>query len=389
MRKGVTGRGGACTGATSGGKMGAAVGPSGRPKAEGAQDIWVELPLVRQKGKVLCEFGPFWDDHVGSTNNVSLLASDAVAGITSMRFVDNKLEDQGGLVQDGVVFSNSSCLTAKSMQGRLDVVVRAQRVEPRRACISYSSSLEPRPILNVLCSRKPTFPVLRAARQIRRLPTLYIWNANFNSEFATYNVDAIVDGAKIAWNMCWAWMFLGRLWSLVYFGSEKASLGPSVLYLPTFYGIIIYPVVFPFSCARHCHSYIICPKYVFKYLHVVEGRRTYMLALDRQYTSLKLTIITGAKDESPHPRRGKDSRALKEAKWRDPKIAWQAHRLISWRVVAPVRHLVKEGVPRVLSLRLNIPRVYSSLRERRCARMAARGAENQGGKAEVTGTRET
>jgi hypothetical protein len=57
-------------------------------------------------------------------DNTSFLSVDAVAGITSMRFVDNKLEDQGGLVQDGVVFSNSSCLTAKSMQGRLDVVVR-------------------------------------------------------------------------------------------------------------------------------------------------------------------------------------------------------------------------------------------------------------------------
>ncbi|KAJ7269123.1 hypothetical protein C8J57DRAFT_1609315, partial [Mycena rebaudengoi] len=145
-----------------------------------------------------------WDDHVGSTNNVSLLAS-GVSGATSGRYsavwyqlnftLDNISflsvdADKGGLVQDGVVFSNSSCLTAKSMQGRLDVVTGVQRVEPRRACISYGSSLGPRPILDVLCSRKPTFPVVRVAHQIRILPTLYIWNANLKSEFATYNVDA-------------------------------------------------------------------------------------------------------------------------------------------------------------------------------------------------------
>ncbi|KAJ7144384.1 heme peroxidase [Mycena epipterygia] len=100
-----------------------------------------------------------WDDHVDGTNNVSLppsgvststgglysaawysfsaenmtfLPLDAKAGITSMRFVvDGKLEDQGGIgfaVQDGVLFSTSSCLTSKLFTspfvGRFDVAVR-------------------------------------------------------------------------------------------------------------------------------------------------------------------------------------------------------------------------------------------------------------------------
>ncbi|KAJ7823537.1 heme peroxidase [Mycena leptocephala] len=100
-----------------------------------------------------------WDDHLGNTNNISLpenlvvtpsggrapsvwyafnqtanggrtaLQLDPAAGITTMRFtVDSKLKDQGGVgfaVQDGVVFSTSSCLTSQDpLRGRFDVAVR-------------------------------------------------------------------------------------------------------------------------------------------------------------------------------------------------------------------------------------------------------------------------
>ncbi|KAF8142799.1 heme peroxidase, partial [Mycena galopus ATCC 62051] len=90
-----------------------------------------------------------WDDHVGGMNNVSLpfagvstatagrysavwytinpIPLDAAAGITSMSFsADGVLEDQGGLgfaVQDGVVFSETSCQTQEPLW-RLDVAVR-------------------------------------------------------------------------------------------------------------------------------------------------------------------------------------------------------------------------------------------------------------------------
>ncbi|KAJ7288770.1 heme peroxidase, partial [Mycena rebaudengoi] len=98
-----------------------------------------------------------WEDHVGGKNNVTLPAVgistaingrytsawygfqtaeatpfillDAAAGITNMRFtVDNKLEDQRGVgfaVQDGVVFSETSCATPRDegfpIAGRFDI----------------------------------------------------------------------------------------------------------------------------------------------------------------------------------------------------------------------------------------------------------------------------
>ncbi|KAF7336114.1 Peroxidase [Mycena venus] len=91
-----------------------------------------------------------WDDNVGGTHNVSTQASgvssavagrftaawyafnstlDAVAGITSMRFlVDGKVEDQNGVgfaVQDGILYSKTSCLQSQNpLTGRLDVAVR-------------------------------------------------------------------------------------------------------------------------------------------------------------------------------------------------------------------------------------------------------------------------
>lgn len=96
------------------------------------------------------------DDHAGGTRNVTLpaagvstatggrynaawytlvpqsstsLALDAAAGVTGMRFVvDGKLEDQGGAgfaVQDGVVFSDTSCYTSNQepFKWRMDVAV--------------------------------------------------------------------------------------------------------------------------------------------------------------------------------------------------------------------------------------------------------------------------
>ncbi|KAJ7653390.1 heme peroxidase [Mycena rosella] len=97
-----------------------------------------------------------WDDRVGGNNNISLtpsgestansgrytgvwysftigeivfLSLDAATGITSMRFlVNGTLENQGGLgfaVQDGVLFSTSSCHTSENpFIGRFDVGVR-------------------------------------------------------------------------------------------------------------------------------------------------------------------------------------------------------------------------------------------------------------------------
>ncbi|KAJ7210600.1 hypothetical protein C8J57DRAFT_1257158 [Mycena rebaudengoi] len=105
-----------------------------------------------------------WYQLNSTEDNAPFLSVDAVAGITSMRFiVDNKLEDPGGLgftVQDGVVFSNSSCLTSRNpMQGR---------------CATEGAAADPDAPYSV-------------------------WSVALNNKFATYNVEAIVDGAKIAW----------------------------------------------------------------------------------------------------------------------------------------------------------------------------------------------
>ncbi|KAJ7685789.1 heme peroxidase [Mycena polygramma] len=95
-----------------------------------------------------------WDDHTNTTssnNSVVLqadhtstamggrvqsswysfgqLSLDPAAGITTMRFdVNGKVEDQDGAgfaLQDGVVFSSTSCLTSKNpLTGRFDIAVR-------------------------------------------------------------------------------------------------------------------------------------------------------------------------------------------------------------------------------------------------------------------------
>ncbi|KAJ6589732.1 hypothetical protein B0H19DRAFT_1249252 [Mycena capillaripes] len=94
-----------------------------------------------------------WDDHLGHMRNASLDAAfvatsyisyafnqtagglraslllSPAAGITTMRFlVNGKLEDQGGVgfaVQNGMMFSTSSCLTPENpLKGRFDIAVR-------------------------------------------------------------------------------------------------------------------------------------------------------------------------------------------------------------------------------------------------------------------------
>jgi hypothetical protein len=112
-----------------------------------------------------------WDDHTKGTHNATLpavgtssaingrytaawygfqatsedagedrfLLLDAAEGIKTMRFVVNdKLEDQGGIgfaVEDRVVFSATSCVTARSaedspLSGRFDIGVRSPIMLP-------------------------------------------------------------------------------------------------------------------------------------------------------------------------------------------------------------------------------------------------------------------
>ncbi|KAJ7496803.1 heme peroxidase [Mycena latifolia] len=147
-----------------------------------------------------------WDDHVGGTNNITLpfagemsrSSLDARAGITKMRFaVDNELEDQSGvgfLVNDGVVFSETSCATSLDpVAGRFDVAVR-NGLNPTRVYLEEATrDSVSRPILVETQLSPPTQPV--AAE------TAYaIWSIDLDNPFASYTVAAEVDGAKIVTN---------------------------------------------------------------------------------------------------------------------------------------------------------------------------------------------
>ncbi|KAJ7144352.1 heme peroxidase [Mycena epipterygia] len=151
-----------------------------------------------------------WDDYVDGTNNVSLPlraclpppgASIARHGITSMHFVvDGKLEDQGDIgfaVQDGVLFSTSSCLTSKLFTspfvGRFDVAVR-NGLNPGRVYLEQTTQDDVgRPIVLETEIPRPAHP----------LPTnagYFIWINLNNTGIIAWTVGAEVDGVKLVLN---------------------------------------------------------------------------------------------------------------------------------------------------------------------------------------------
>ncbi|KAJ7210136.1 heme peroxidase [Mycena pura] len=170
-----------------------------------------------------------WDDHIGGTHNLSLppagmstsnggrhsaawysildnggpLLLDAAVGIKSMRFVvDGKLEDQGGIgfpIQDGVLYSTSSCITA-GMQffppfvGRFDVAVR-DGLNPTRVFLERVEMDDVgRPILVQTDVPRPDQPMSTGAGYS-------IWSINLNQtghdSFAEYTLGAEVNGEKL------------------------------------------------------------------------------------------------------------------------------------------------------------------------------------------------
>ncbi|KAJ7821314.1 heme peroxidase [Mycena olivaceomarginata] len=170
-----------------------------------------------------------WDDHMGGTHNLSLppagvststgglysaafysildnggpLLLDAAAGIKNMRFVvDGKLEDQGGSgfpVQDGVLYSTSSCITS-GMQffppftGRFDVAVR-DGLNPTRVFLErLEMDNVGRPIIVETDVPRPDQPVRTGAGYS-------IWSINLTQSgidaFAMYTLGAEVNGEKL------------------------------------------------------------------------------------------------------------------------------------------------------------------------------------------------
>ncbi|KAJ6536084.1 heme peroxidase [Mycena capillaripes] len=161
-----------------------------------------------------------WDDHIGDTHNLSLppagvstaafysildnggpLLFDAAAGIKNMRFVvDGKLEYQGGIgfpVQDGVLYSTSSCITS-GMQffppftGRFDV---RDGLNPTRVFLErLEMDNVGRPIIVETNVPRPDQPVPTGAGYS-------IWSINLTQSgidaFAMYSLGAEVNGEKL------------------------------------------------------------------------------------------------------------------------------------------------------------------------------------------------
>ncbi|KAJ7731829.1 heme peroxidase [Mycena maculata] len=173
-----------------------------------------------------------WEDHVGRIHNGTLgfsgvststagrysaawysfntneqnpfLSIDAAAGIKSIRFtVNGKLEDQGGIgfaVQDGVVFSKTSCTAsadADADPGHFDVAVR-NGVHPTRVYLEQKSldSVQ-RPIIIEIDIAPPVKPPpANAVYSIWRLPL----NGSVLNAFLPYTIGAEIDGVKYSTN---------------------------------------------------------------------------------------------------------------------------------------------------------------------------------------------
>ncbi|KAJ7132504.1 heme peroxidase [Mycena epipterygia] len=158
-----------------------------------------------------------WDDHIGGTHNVSLpaagvptstgglysaawysipengtaLSLETEAGIKSMRFVvDGKLEDQGAIgfaVQDGVLFSASTCLTSAS-----PTTPPFLKTGHRRVYIEQVTQDDVgHPIIIETDISRPAQPVPASAGYS-------IWSLNLTqSDFMSWTVGAEVDGVKL------------------------------------------------------------------------------------------------------------------------------------------------------------------------------------------------
>ncbi|KAJ7288756.1 heme peroxidase [Mycena rebaudengoi] len=168
-----------------------------------------------------------WEDRVGGKNNATLpfvgvstaisarytspwhgfqtaeatpfIFLDAAAGITNMRFtVDNKLEDQGGIgfaVQDGVVFSETSCVTAREangfpLTGRFDIGVR-NGLNPTR--VYLEQELRDSIGRQIVEETEVSSPV----QSVEANSAYSIWSVTVN-DTGSYNIGAEVNGVKIS-----------------------------------------------------------------------------------------------------------------------------------------------------------------------------------------------
>ncbi|KAJ7288769.1 hypothetical protein C8J57DRAFT_521894, partial [Mycena rebaudengoi] len=156
------------------------------------------LPAVGISAAIKGRYTSAWYG-VQTAKATPFILLDAAAGITNMRFtVDNKLEDQGGVgfaVQDGVVFSEISCVTARDadgipIAGCFDIGVRTG-LNPTRFYLEHEDTDEVgRQIVLETEISPPVEPVQANS-------AYSIWSIAINDTNA-YNIGAEVDGVKIS-----------------------------------------------------------------------------------------------------------------------------------------------------------------------------------------------
>ncbi|KAF7340302.1 hypothetical protein MVEN_01949300 [Mycena venus] len=138
-------------------------------------------------------------DTTSQRGSRSTLPATRARGVASMRFmVDGALEDQGGVgfaLQDGIVFSNTSCQTSTQnpRTARLDIAVRTG-LNPTRVVLEQEArdSVD-RPIVITTPIPPPT-----AAQAVNDVYKLWSITITDNGLTTPYTISAEVDGVDIA-----------------------------------------------------------------------------------------------------------------------------------------------------------------------------------------------
>ncbi|KAF8129452.1 hypothetical protein K438DRAFT_1999855 [Mycena galopus ATCC 62051] len=153
-----------------------------------------------------------WDDHIGGKSNATLsfvgvssstggkydggsfLSLDPGAGVTSLMsfVVDDRLEDQNGLgfvVQDGFMFSQTSCVVENPFTGRFDVAV-PNDVNPTRI---YLEELVTDSIQRVSVVEIDITP---PSQPIAVNSAYSLWSINLTAQITFYGIAAEIDGVK-------------------------------------------------------------------------------------------------------------------------------------------------------------------------------------------------
>ncbi|KAK7045256.1 peroxidase [Favolaschia claudopus] len=153
-------------------------------------------------GRVQSPFYAFNQSQDPDGNHVGVIELDPAKGVEKMRFnINGKVEDQGGVgfkVQDGVVFSETSCITTVGatedddpVAGRFDIAVRTG-LNPRRIFLEQEvkDSLN-RTVVKETDLERPAQPV-SAGDGAYELWSIQVNDAN------TYTIGAEIDDGKFS-----------------------------------------------------------------------------------------------------------------------------------------------------------------------------------------------